>query len=243
MSLRIQAFFVHVAASVFIGLITLSLVFFVWYPAPLQQALGVTQIFLLLLMVDIILGPCLTLLVFKAGKKTLVFDLAIICLFQALALGYGVWTVFSARPAWLVFNVDRFDVVQAVDIDSRKIDEALPEFRNASWLGPRWVGATKPEASEERQSIMFEAVFYGSDIAHRPNLYRPLNSFSAQIKNKAMPLEKLLSFNSDEAVEKELTSWPNAKYWMPLSARAKPMVVLLAEDASVLGVVDLNPWD
>jgi len=240
---RIKAFLVHVAVSAFIGLITLWLVFFAWYPAPLEQALGVTQIFLLLLIVDIILGPCLTFLVFKPGKKKLVFDLAIICLFQVSALGYGIWAVFSARPAWLVFNVDRFDVVQAVDIDARKIDEAWPEFRTASWFSPRWVGAIQPEVSEQRQAVMFEAILYGSDIAHRPNLYRPLSSFSEQIKKKAMSLEKLRSFNNEEAVRKKLASWPEAKYWVPLKAREKSMVVLLTEDASVLGIAELNPWD
>jgi hypothetical protein len=130
MPVRIKAFLMHLGFSVFIGLCTLSLVFLVWYPAPLHTALNVTHIFLLLLLVDVILGPCLTLLVFKVGKKTLVFDLSVILLFQ-LALGYGVWTVFSARPAWLVFNVDRFDVVQAVEIDTRKLNEAAPEFRDS----------------------------------------------------------------------------------------------------------------
>ncbi len=38
------------------------LVFGVWYPAPLHQALGVTKIFLLLLLVDVVLGPLMTLL-------------------------------------------------------------------------------------------------------------------------------------------------------------------------------------
>lgn len=243
MPIRLRAFFIHLALSIVIGLFTLSLVFLVWYPSPLHKALGVTHIFLLLLLVDIILGPCLTLLVFKAGKKTLFFDLTVILLFQVSALVYGVWTVFSARPAWLVFNADRFDVIQSIGIDARKLDEAMAEFKSPSWLGPRWVGAIRPQTSEQRQTIMFEAVIYGSDTAHRPNLYRPLGEFAEQIKSKAFPLQKLYNFNDDTSVKKELASWPGAKFWLPLKARAKPMVVLLAEDASVVAVVDLNPWE
>jgi hypothetical protein len=243
MSVRIKAFLIHLAFSSIVGLVTLSLVFSVWYPAPLHKALGVTNIFLTLLLVDIILGPCLTLLVFKEGKKTLLFDLSVILLFQFVALIYGTWTVFSARPAWLVFNVDRFDVVQAVDIDNRKINEAPSDFRSPPWFGPRWVGAARPQNAAQRQEIMFEAVIYGSDIAHRPNLYRPLNNFTLQITDKAMPLQKLYEFNREKSVRKELIAWPNAKSWLPLKARAKPMVVLLAEDSSVLAIVDLRPWD
>lgn len=243
MSIRIKAFLIHFGFSVLIGLGTLSLVFLMWYPAPLYGALGVTHIFLLLLLVDVILGPCLTLLVFKAGKKTLMFDLSVILLFQLAALSYGVWTVFSARPAWLVFNVDRFDVVQAVDIDTRKLNEAAPEFRDNSWFGPRWVGAIRPETPEQRQTIMFESILYGSDTAHRPNLYRPLGEFSEQIKIRGLPLQKLRNFNSDESVKRELEPWPQAALWLPLKARVKPMVVLLAEDASVLAIVNLTPWE
>ncbi len=241
--MRIKAFLIHLAGSISIGLVTLVLVFGFWYPAPLHSALSVTCIFLLLLFVDVILGPFLTLLVFKVGKKTLLFDLSVILFFQFIALSYGVWAVFSARPAWIVFNVDRFDVVQVVDLDTRKLDEAELHYKRNSWFGPQWVGAMRPQDAEQRKTIMFESVLYGSDIAHRPNLYRPLDQFVGEIKKVGKPLKKLRDFNSDETVNLVLSRWPEAVAWLPLKARAKPMVVLIAEDASVLGIVDLNPWD
>ncbi len=69
MNPRLKAFAIHLAISALIALTVIGLVFFIWYPSPLHTALGVTQIFLILLAVDVVLGPLLTLLVYKAGKK------------------------------------------------------------------------------------------------------------------------------------------------------------------------------
>ncbi|WP_313056119.1 hypothetical protein [Pseudomonas lopnurensis] len=93
MPARIKAFLMHLAVSAVIALLAVLLVFHIWYPAPLHEALGVTHIFLLLLLADVILGPLLTLVVFKIGKKTLIMDLAVIACLQLAALAYGLWTV------------------------------------------------------------------------------------------------------------------------------------------------------
>lgn len=172
MPARLKAFLLHLAASALVALLALLLVFKLWYPAPLHAALGVTHILLLLLLIDVVLGPLLTLLIYKVGKKTLVMDLTIIAALQLAALGYGLWTVAEGRPDWIVYNVDRFDVVTAVDIDTRQLDEARTQYRNAPpRTGPQWVGALKPYDPEQSNNILFEAVQGGSDIAQRPNLY------------------------------------------------------------------------
>lgn len=243
MPARLKAFLLHLAASALIALLALLLVFKLWYPAPLHEALGVTQIFLLLLLVDVILGPLLSLLVYKAGKKTLRMDLGIIAALQLAALGYGLWTVAEGRPAWIVYNADRFDVVTVVDIDTRQLHKAQPEYRNAPWTGPRWVGAARPDDIEQRNNILFEATLGGGDIAQRPNLYRPLPEMAQAIQQRAQPLEKLNDFNEAAIVRDALQNWPDAAAWVPLMARVKPMVVLLGKNHSdVLAIVDLNPW-
>src|SRR5690554_961195 len=75
---RIAAFSVHLIISVIVALVVIGLVFFVWYPVPLHTAVGVTGIFLLLLMIDVCLGPLLTTVIYKKGKTTLRIDLAVI---------------------------------------------------------------------------------------------------------------------------------------------------------------------
>ncbi|NNT94247.1 TfpX/TfpZ family type IV pilin accessory protein [Stutzerimonas nitrititolerans] len=243
MPARFKVFLLHLAASVAIALIALILVLLVWYPAPLHEAQNVTHILLLLLIIDVILGPVLTLLVFKVGKKNLFMDLAVIASLQLAALGYGLWTVAEGRPAWIVYNVDRFDVVTVADIDNRLLDEAPTLYRNVPWSGPQWVGAVRPDDPEQRNTILFEATLGGNDIAQRPNLYRPLEEMTNAMQQRARPLSSLNDFNDPATVNDVLYKWPDAAAWVPLMARAKPMVVLLGENKSeVIAIVELDPW-
>lgn len=242
MSLRFKAFFIHICLSAVLAVLAMLLVFKLWYPAPLHVAVGVTQIFLLLLLVDVVLGPLLTLLVYKPGKKTLVLDLAVIAVLQLSALCYGLWVVAEGRPAWLVFNADRFDLVRALDIDGRKLDAALPEYRNPSLFGPRWVAAVSPVDADARNELMFEAASGGSDLPQRPYLYRPLAEVQEPIRQRSRSMSELQEFNSAEDVQSVIGKWPAAGAWLPLMAGV-PMVVLLHKESyEVLAVVDLRPW-
>lgn len=84
----------------------------------------------------------------------------------------------------------------------------------------------------------------GADIAQRPELYRPLEEAVERMKAKALPLERLSTFNAPDQVAEVLAAWPQASSWMPLMARAQPMVVLMGpEPAQVLAVVALKPWE
>ena len=60
---RVRAFLIHFVASTFVALLALGLVFGLWYPHPLQKAAGVTMLYLLLIGVDLVIGPLLTLVV------------------------------------------------------------------------------------------------------------------------------------------------------------------------------------
>jgi hypothetical protein len=53
------------------AIILTIVVFFIWYPTPLASAEGVIYIFYMILIVDIIIGPLLSLLVYKGSKKNL----------------------------------------------------------------------------------------------------------------------------------------------------------------------------
>lgn len=242
MRLRIRAFLIHLAASSGLALLALVLVFGVWYPAPLHSAIDVTGIFFILIAVNVVIGPVLTFVVYKAGKKTLRFDLATIVLLQLTAFCYGLWTVSEGRPAWLVFNVDRFDLVQAYEIDQRKLSEAMPIFRSPSYLGPGWV-AVRQARPEERTDVLFESLIAGVDSSKRPNFYRELSFAADGVRQHAKPLQELVKFNAPSMVAKTLALWPRADAYLPMSAKARAVTVLIhKESAEVVAVVDLNPW-
>ncbi len=240
---RLKAFLIHLLISTCIAIAVIGVVFFVWYPAPLHSAAGVTQIFLLLLAVDVVLGPLLTLIVYKVGKKTLIMDLTVIALLQLSALSYGVWTVAEGRPAWIVFGGDRFELVRIPDIDQRNIGtHAL--YSTPAWTGPQWVGADLPFDLEQRNDIIFESVGGGFDIYERPNLYRPLQEMTASIKKHAQELSLLNKFNANSDVQSAVNKYPSATAWLPLGAKHQNMVILInKETTQVIAIVDLRPWN
>ena len=240
---RFRAFLIHLAASGLIACVAIALVFLVWYPAPLAAATGVTPIFLLMLGIDVTVGPLLTLLVYKPGKKSLRMDLSIIVVLQLAALAYGLHTMAVARPAWLVFNADRFDIALAQELDQRHVNAAKPEYRGAPWTGPRWVASAAPTDPTEHYNLMMESGGGGPDLPQRIDLYFPIEQSVDAIRAKALPLADLDKYNPPADVAKVLKHWPDADAFLPLMAKVQAMTVLVRKaDSKVIAIVALNPW-
>ena len=240
---RIKFFLSHLIISISLALLVIGLVFFIWYPSPLATAVGVTHIFLMLLVIDVILGPLLGLLVYKEGKKTLKFDLSVIILIQIAALCYGVFSIEQGRPAWLVYNVDRFELVRKNELVDTNIQQAQSQFQQPSWFKPKYVATKFAKDIQQRNDEMFAEVFSGISIAQRPERYVELTEAKTQIQQRALPLAELEQYNPKTDVEKTLAKYPKADAWLPLKANAVDMVVLVnKESASIIKIVDLRPW-
>lgn len=244
MSKRLKFFLSHLSLSFVISLIVVGVVFFVWYPTPLATAVGVTQIFLMMLAIDVIIGPILGWLVYKEGKKTLKFDLSVIITIQIAALCYGVFSIEQGRPVWLVYNVDRFELVRKNEIVTEHLDQAQSQFQQLSWFKPQFVATEFSKDANQRSEDMFAEVFNGISIAQRPERYVELTQAKTQIQQRALPLKELEQYNSKTEVEKTLAKYPKADAWLPLKANAVDMVVLIdKEKAEVIKIVDLRPWN
>ena len=243
MSKRIKFFLGHLAVSVVIALLVLSVVFFVWYPAPLAKAVGVTHIFLMLIAIDVIMGPMLSLLVYKEGKKTLKFDLTVIILLQLSALGYGLHSIADGRPVWIVYSVDRFDLVKNNEIYPKHLDQAQAKYQQPSWFAPQYAAAQFAQENKQRQQDMFDEILGGVDISQRPERYVELSKATAQIQQRAQDLKTLNQFNDPKQVADILAKYPQATAFVPLKATAVDMTVLInKEKSTVVDVDDLRPW-
>lgn len=242
---KVRGFLVHLAISGVIALISLAIVYLVWNPTPLYTATGITKIFLLMLGIDLVVGPLLTFIVYKKGKKTLKFDLTVIALLQLTALSYGLYHVYEGRPVWIAYNVDRFDLVRANEIDTRKLDQAKPEYRQPSFTTPKYVAAIIPNDDiEQKNQILFDEIGSGIAPSQRPELYQPLEQVYLKIKQRALPLTELDKYNAPDLVKQTLMHYPQADSFVPLKANAKDMTVLIDKSSSgkVVKIVDLRPW-
>ncbi|WP_171065724.1 TfpX/TfpZ family type IV pilin accessory protein [Acinetobacter beijerinckii] len=243
MSKRIKFFLGHLAISFFIALIVVGIVFFIWYPSPLAKAVGVTQIFLMMLMIDVIIGPLLGVMVYKEGKKTLKIDLSIIILIQLIALSYGVYSIAQGRPAWLAYNVDRFELIRNNEIIDDKINQALSQYQSPSWFGPHYVGVEFSKDKKLRGDEMFAEVIGRISIAQQPERYVNLAKTKQQIQKRTLNLNLLNYFNDKATTQEILAQYPEATGYLPLKANAVDMTVLVnKEKGEVVKIVDLRPW-
>ncbi|ENU38173.1 TfpX/TfpZ family type IV pilin accessory protein [Acinetobacter johnsonii] len=239
---RIKYFLSHLFLSLIVALVIVGLTFFIWYPSPLDVAADVTHVFLMLLVIDIILGPILGLLIYKEGKKSLKFDLTVIILLQLSALCYGIYSIEQGRPAWLVFYADRFELVRKNEIIQDNIANALPQYQQSSWFKPQYVTVEFSEDVNQRNYDMFTEVFGGISLAQRPERYVELNKAKKQMQQRAQKLELLQQYNNKADVEKILAKYPQATAFLPMKANAVDMTVLIDQKANVVKIVDLRPW-
>jgi len=237
----IQAAALHLLLSLLIVGVLALLIFKVWYPMPLATATGVFVIFAMVFIIDLIIGPLLTLLVYKKNKKSLVFDLSVIVIIQVAALAYGVYSLSQARPVYLAFYDNRFEIVRLNDIEDSYLDDASKQYTRFSWTGPKWVAAKPSGSLSEIEDLKFGNRL-GAKIAHQPALYYSIDRAYPDIKLKAYELSKLEAANDKIDIDKYIAANPNTVGWLPLWGQKQHMVVLIDDSGAPLNIVDLRPW-
>ena len=244
MKFRLKAAGIHLLISALVALIGIGLVFWVWHPDPLQKAVGVTHIFLMMLGIDVVLGPLLTLLVASSKeKKTLKFDLSVIAAVQLAAYLYGMHSIAVSRPVYIAFDKLRFEVVQADSVVRATDKTILPEYQSNPLFAPQWV-SVRPykDAAEQNQRTMLE-MQEGISPSMMADLYQPLNDDWDGMLERKHSLDELTQYNPAEQVAKELAAYPQADSYLPMKAPSVDMAVLLdSRQKQALGIVDLRPW-
>src|SRR5471032_481619 len=109
----LRAALLHRALSAAIAALVFLPIYFYWYPDVLFESAGGRDLFLLIVSVDVTIGPLITLIIFVPRKWGLMFDLVVIAILQSTALSYGVWVLFESRPVFVAYVVDRFELVRA----------------------------------------------------------------------------------------------------------------------------------
>lgn len=180
----------HLGISAIIGASAVALMLFAWYPQPLFEAMGGKLLLVLIVGVDVAIGPLITLIVFDPTKKGLVFDLSTIAVLQLSALTYGIYAMHAGRPVFVAFVEQRFAVVSASALEDEALAQAAPEFRSLPQLGPRLVAVEMPSDINERNEIVF-ASLGGLGAQHRPKYYVPYVTRIKEVIAASQPLENL----------------------------------------------------
>lgn len=234
---RNRFFINHLLTSIVIIGIFLSIVFFVWYPTPLASALGVIPVILMMVAIDVFVGPIFGFLVYKTGKKTLKMDLAIIILIQLAAFFYGAYSIAQSRPAWMVHHGIVFSLVRHVDTEYTGAE--LPEYSRSSFTGPKFVGYTDTPSN-------LTEIQHKNIVVEKGNMFSPLNYQDIQFDEfPNFSLSTLEKFNDKQKVETILQKYPTADAWVGMVTGGDNDLVVLVDtkNQEIIKIVNLRPWN
>jgi len=170
-----RAFLLHLGASAAIAGAALLVFVRLWYPLPYFVADGGWQGLRLVVLVDVVLGPLLTLVVYRKTKprRELFFDYACIGAVQVAALLLGLWTIYGQRTEVVVFADGRFYTVDAGTA------EAFGPRGRALLAGtterPMYAAIRMPEDEAACQELRRETLRSGCPLYLRDELLEPLD--------------------------------------------------------------------
>ena len=243
---KLRAFLTHFAISATVLSAAFVVIFFAWYPAPYFQVAGAWNVVRILIGVQLILGPLLTLILFRPGKAGLVFDLSIVALIQVIALVYGLTAIYEERPYFVVFAVDRFEVLARKDVDETTIrDERL---KQKEWSEPIYAVASVPESLEEQQQLIEDVLQGKPDIDRRPEFWSPYAERSDEVLEAAIPLAEFRKRRPDAAAvaDEFIASHPDGDRFVGLPVIGKQgayVIVLERERRKPVGLIAVDPWE
>jgi hypothetical protein len=169
---KFRAFLIHFALSLVVFAVLLTIILLVWYPGLLFDIAGGWEGLRIVIAVDLVLGPLLTLVVYKAGKPSLTFDLSCIAIFQIACLSGGVWVVYNERPVVLAIEYDSIFSLNAREFSSYgNTMESLDQF---SGPYPKLVYIELPQDDQEAMSLSTGSQLNGEPLFGYAANYLPL---------------------------------------------------------------------
>jgi hypothetical protein len=244
---KLLAFGVHFIATAVLAAGCAALIFLVWYPHPFELMVRGLELFTLVVGCDLALGPLLSFVVFDRSKTrlALLVDYTVIGIVQVAGMAYGVYTVAESRPAYVVFSLDRYEVVAVRDLKPANLAAGPARYQTTLFGGPRYVGERVPE-KEGQKALMDELA--GNPPFARPMWYVDLSTMLPDILKRAQTLEELEKKHPDakplitEALE-DISVPQEQLRWVPIGTRSGFWTAIIdRRNGLPVGWLDYDPY-
>ena len=233
---RKQAFISHISISMLIFFVLFYLIVFEWYPSYYFFIDGGIRGILTIFFVDVVLGPGLTLFLFKPGKPRLKFDMSMVILFQLCALIWGVNNVYTERPSLTVFYNGQFNCLNQEDALSVDMENVSLDVK------PVLAVLYRPDHIDDYLKMMHEAMGAGSgEIHYFGKDFRPVDNESVghMLKFKlTIDRDSVEAIRQGEGVESFLHTWKKYLESHPVSTERFRFYPLDCRFGKALAVFD-----
>lgn len=242
---RLNAFFIHIAISSLIFLVLLYFIVYHWYPFPYFSSDGGWQGIRIIAGVDLVLGPLLTLIVFKPGKKSLKFDMSVIALIQFGSLSWGVWVTYDQKPFAVVFSEYYFKPITLNELREVKAD--VTSIPSLSKEKPYLIYLDIPAEVDKLRKLQLQALRTAQPLYMFHQLYSPFSTGSIELMQKqSLDLNAIIGSRNDinKSVMSQLQQYMAKEQYLyfPLKARYKyEIAVFDPSNYKIIDTIDLNP--
>ena len=149
----------------------------------------------LVAIIDLVLGPALTLLLFKPGKPRLVMDMSIIAAIQLSALVWGFYAAYGQQTVAIVFAESEFTTLSYSDYRAASQEVQALGFHPVplAQLGterPRQV-FTEILTAENLGQYMVEVLNGKPSLRERTDKYKKLSEHYAEIRRYRLSDQEL----------------------------------------------------
>lgn len=227
---RFKASLVHLAGSAVVLLLIFALVRFIWYPEPFFSSASGINLMLILVPIDLVVGPLITLIIFNPKKASIKFDMTCVLVCQIAFLCYGLWSIYSARPVYVAFDEGWFRLVAANEIEVKDQAKAKhSEFHSLPLLGPQIIGTIMPSDPEKRAQLVVASAS-GMGVQNLPEYYVPYKDVMLLVKSAAKSANEMTFLDEGErarvsSYESKMTAHGRQVRFVPLRTRTELLFV------------------
>jgi hypothetical protein len=235
---KLKATSIHLGISLLIFIGILYLILYDWYPEPFFTAQGGWQGIRLMALVDLVLGPTLTFIVYNHLKSRLeiVLDLSVIAIVQALALAWGGNMVYSQRPVALVFWTEAFYTVTSEDFLVQGIED--PDLSKFSTHTPPLI-YSRSLVSEDELREFKQLTNQSIPVYAHISLYESIDEHLESIFYNQVDIREVMENNAEMKVqiEKIVDKDVDTYRYVALKAKYQNMILIMKEDGTLIGEI------
>jgi hypothetical protein len=236
MHFRLKLFSLHLLSSATVLTLVLGGLYFGWYRWPGWYLTDVTRVIVVMVCVDVVLGPTLTLIIANQTKsrRVLARDIGIIVAVQLCALTYGFLQLWDGRPLYYAYSEGVLQLVQSYDIDANEAKlgrQQNPALAPHWYSVPRWIWAPLPQDPETSQQIVAAAVSGGDDVISMPRYFKRWEEGLPSLRSHLKKVDGVAYFAPSE--KKKLKAKMKAAglpddqiITMPLTGRGHPLLAV-----------------
>ncbi|MCK8097134.1 hypothetical protein [Pseudoalteromonas sp. 1CM17D] len=230
-----------------LSLLLITLIYYIiiptWYPSEFSKILAGTEIFTILISVE--LGLIITLILLLSigrnnSKKEVLF---IYCLFfslQASAAIVGIKTLYEAKPMYIAYEFDRFRIVRPIDIIWGNEKRKYNLFR-----GPTLYSTEKYPSNDIRLLKSIRDSINGIYPSFKKERLIPYENSKIDIIKNSRSLAALSNKKLNKIIELFGKVDINTLAYYPLVSYLSDewIVIISLHDATIIGYANVDGWE